>query len=187
MTDLPTSDRISEPLRRAGAVLYLGGAAVLFSLALACAMPFAALAAAASLALPKRDAVFAVLLAFVANQIIGFGFLDYPRDAQTIAWGAGIGVAALASLGAAMAVAGPAARFGRLGAWGLSFAAAFAVWQLALFAAGQVIGTGSAGFSPEIVFWVLQLNAVALVALAGLWALGHRIGLAGPAPRKAAG
>jgi hypothetical protein len=186
MTDLPTSDRISEPLRRAGAVLYLAAAAVLFSLALACATPFAALATGASLVLPRRDAVFAVLLAFVANQIIGFGFLDYPRDAQTIAWGAGIGVAALASLGAAMAVAGSAARFGRLAAWGLSFAAAFAVWQLALFAAGQVIGTGSAGFSAEIVVWVLQLNAVALVALAGLWALGRRAGLVGAAAPKTA-
>jgi hypothetical protein len=185
MTDLATTDRLPSPARRAGGVSYLAGAAVLFSLALACATPFAALATAATFALPHRDAVFAVCLAFVANQMIGFGFLDYPRDAETIAWGAGIGVAALASLGAAMAAARPAARFGRLAAWGLSFAAAFAVWQLALFAAGQVIGTGSAGFSAEIVVWVLQLNAVALAGFAGLWALARHAGLVGAAAPKA--
>ena len=185
MTDLPTSDRLSVSARRAGAVLTLGAAAVLFSLALACATPFAALATAATFALPRRAAVFAVVLAFVANQAIGFGFLDYPRDAWTIAWGAGIGIAALLSLGAAMAAARLTAEANRLAAWVLSFAAAFAAWQLALFAAGQVIGTGSAGFSAEILVWVLQLNAVALAGFAGLWALGRRAGLFGSAAAKA--
>lgn len=187
MTDLPTTDHLAELARRAGGVFHLGSAAVLFSLALACAVPFAALATAATFTLPRRDAVLAVCLAFTANQIIGFGFLDYPRDASTIAWGAGIGIAALASLGAAMAAARFTGRAAPLASWVVGFAAAFAVWQLALFGAGQLIGTGSAGFSADIVVWVFQLNAVALAGFAGLWALGRFAGLVGAATPKTAG
>lgn len=177
MTDLPNSTP-DDGVRRAGAVLLLAGGATLFSFALACATPFAALAVVAALTMKRRDAIVTVLLAFAVNQAIGFGFLDYPRDASTIAWGAGIGVAALASLFAAAHGGRLAASGGIVAVWIGAFATAFAVWQLALFAAGLMIGTGMGGFSGEIVIWVFQLNAVAVAALGAAGWLGSKAGLA---------
>ena len=68
-------------------MIVLVAAAILFSLALACGMPFAALGALAALTLPKRDAIVFAGLGWLANQVIGFGFLAYPLDAMTFAWG----------------------------------------------------------------------------------------------------
>lgn len=76
-----------------------------FSLALACGTPFAAIAALGALALARRDAYLAALLAWGANQAVGFGLLGYPTDARTLAWGVAIGVSALAAVWAARWVA----------------------------------------------------------------------------------
>lgn len=70
--------------------------------------------------------------------------------------------------------------------WIGAFATAFLAWQLALYAAGLMIGTGMGGFRAEIVFWVFQLNAVALVALIAVHYLGRRAGLV-PSVNRAAG
>lgn len=181
MTDLPDFIH-NDSARRMGAILLLAGGATLFSFALACATPFAALAVVAALTMERRDAIVTILLAFAVNQVVGFGFLDYPRDASTIAWGAGIGLAALASLFAAAHGGRLAARGGIAATWFGAFAAAFAVWQLVLLAAGLVIGTGMGGFRAEIVFWVFQLNAVALAVLGAVHWLGARAGLRAAAP-----
>lgn len=183
MTDMPLRN---DNARRAGSILLLTGAATAFSFVFACATPFAALATVAALTMERRDAVVTILLAFAVNQAVGFGFLDYPQDASTIAWGAGIGVAALASLFAAAHGGRLAARGGLVATWIGAFATAFLAWQLALYAAGLMIGTGMGGFRAEIVFWVFQLNAVALVALIAVHYLGRRAGLV-PSVNRAAG
>lgn len=180
----PMNSKHNDSARHIGAVLLLAGGASLFSFALACALPFAALAAVAALTMERRDAILAILLAFAGNQAIGFGFLDYPHDASTIAWGAGIGIAALASLAAAAYGGRYAARGGILAMWTGTFAIAFAVWQLVLLAAGLLIGTGTSGFSGEIVVWVFQLNAVAFVALGAAGWIGEKAGLALAVPRR---
>ena len=43
-------------------------ASVLFSLALACASPFAAIAAVAGIKMPRRDAVIVIVATWLANQ-----------------------------------------------------------------------------------------------------------------------
>ena len=60
--------------------LVLVAAAMLYSFALACGMPFAALGALAALALPLRAAVATAILGWLANQLVGFGFLGYPMS-----------------------------------------------------------------------------------------------------------
>lgn len=50
-----------------------------FSFALACATPFAALGTLAALHMRRRDLLVMVGLAWLANQIIGYGFLAYPQ------------------------------------------------------------------------------------------------------------
>jgi hypothetical protein len=66
-----------------------------FSFALACATPFAALATLAALNMPRRDLLALVGVAWLANHIIGYGFLAYPQTWDSFAWGGAIGIAAL--------------------------------------------------------------------------------------------
>lgn len=185
MTDLPNATH-NDKARRAGMILLLAGAATMFSFVFACAIPFAALAAVAALTMRRRDAILTILLAFAVNQAVGFGLLDYPQDAATIAWGAGIGVAAMAALLAALYGGRAVARGGVAAMWIGAFAAAFAALQLTLYVAGLAIGTGMGGFRAEIVFWVFQLNAVALVPLIAVHHLGRLAGLV-PSVNRAAG
>src|SRR6478672_11457090 len=75
------------------------GASVGLSLGFACAMPFAAFAAAAALTLPRRGALALILSVWFANQLVGFTALSYPLTASTFEWGAALGaVAVLATL-----------------------------------------------------------------------------------------
>lgn len=187
MTDMTTASSSILPgaARRIGWGVFLAAATTIFSFVFACAAPFAALAAIAALNMRRLDAVLTILLAFAINQAVGFGFLDYPHDASTIAWGAGIGVSAMLGLGAALAVARLASGMGYVLTLALSFLAAFAACQLGLQGAGVLIGTGGHGLSAEVVRWVLQMNALALALLAGLQKLGQLAGVATPLPARA--
>ena len=79
----------------------------LASFAFACATPFAAFAVVAAAMLPLVSALAVVTGAWLVNQVIGFGVLHYPVDANTILWGFAIGLAALRRHAC---VRGPAAR-----------------------------------------------------------------------------
>src|SRR3954462_4631533 len=78
-------------------IALVSGSSVLFSLALACATPFAALATVSGLALRRGPALALVGTAWLANQAVGYGLLNYPRTPDSFAWGAAIGIAALAA------------------------------------------------------------------------------------------
>ena len=84
-----------------GLVALLTASSVALTLGFACALPLAAFATISALAFPPGAAISAVLAVWLANQIVGFGFLHYPIDASTIAWGFTLGVIGLLSLGAA--------------------------------------------------------------------------------------
>jgi hypothetical protein len=164
--------------RRAAWVVLLAAAAALFSFALACATPFPALAALAALHLRRRDAVALVAVAWLANQVIGYGFLDYPRTWDSFAWGAVIGVAAIAAL-----AAGAGAQRLLSAGWAGTVAAfllAFAAYEAVLFAATAFLPAEEVAFAASTVLSLFKLNAL---AFAGLWLLqraGERFGLALP-------
>lgn len=65
------------------AVLLVAVSAISSSL-FACVTPFPALAVAAAYVLPARVAAATALAVWLANQAIGFGFLHYPWDQNTI-------------------------------------------------------------------------------------------------------
>lgn len=67
----------------------------LASFVFACATPFGAFAVVAAAMLPLVPALAVVTGAWLVNQVIGFGALHYPVDANTILWGFAIGLAAL--------------------------------------------------------------------------------------------
>lgn len=142
------------------------GASLAFSLALACATPFAALATLAGSRMASGPARATVASAWFANQLVGYLLLGYPRTWDSFAWGAAIGVAALLAAEAVIAIR-PRSPLRLAGA----FLASFAVYELALFAATAVLPSGPGAFAPRVVAGIFATN---LLALAGLLAL-HRL------------
>ncbi|WP_439817319.1 hypothetical protein [Zavarzinia sp. CC-PAN008] len=160
-------------------VALMAGASVAFSLSLACAAPLAALATLAALNLRGSDALMLTLAAWAANQAVGYGLLGYPTDATSFAWGALIGLAALAALTAARLCLGLAHRLGIVVGGAFAFVAAFAAFEAPLFVADLGLGHGGAAFTPETIWLVFQINALALAGLALVHALARRLGLPG--------
>jgi hypothetical protein len=166
----------------------LVAASVAFSLGFVCAVPFAAVGAAAAMTLSFRDALLLSVAAWLTNQVVGFTGLGYPWDAETFTWGIVLGaVAILATLAAQLAVR-------QLGGRGLavvavaSFAAAFVAYEGALFLVSALWLGGTEDFTAEIVTRIVEINAAAFVGLLVL----HRLAIAGglvaaPAMRPAAG
>jgi hypothetical protein len=172
----PSTQSVSR--QRLGATLWpvlLAVAAVGGSLAFACITPFAAFAAFAAETQRPRAALGTLALIWAANQAVGFAFLDYPRDASTLMWGLAIGVAALLATCAACFVV---ARLHHVQRWqrlGLTFLAAFAVYQLVLLAPG--VATGElANFTPAMIAGYARLDIAWLVGLAVLHEILVRLG-----------
>ena len=130
---------------------------------LACMMPFAAIAAIAAMAMPLRRGLAAVALCWVGNQVLGFGLMGFPWDAPTFAGGLSL---LAASLIAFAAVRGLAYRGGPL----LAFLAAFAAFEVSLFAYALAFGD-LAMFTPQIIAQIVSNDAV---WFAGLW-LGWQV------------
>ncbi|PZU09527.1 MAG: hypothetical protein DI605_07510 [Sphingomonas sp.] len=82
-------------------IVLLSVASVLGSWALACATPFAALAALAATRMTKRDGIALMIVAWFASQAVGFGIHHYSHSTTPLMWGGAIGTAAVASLFAA--------------------------------------------------------------------------------------
>lgn len=143
----------------------LVAASVAFSLAFACAVPFAAFAAAAALTLSRWNALLLIGAVWLANQIVGYVVLGYPWTANSLAWGIALGfVAVLATL----AARGAALRFGGAGRVAVplaTFLAAFAVYEGALFAVAVAMLGGTEDFTPAIIGRIFAINAVATVGL----------------------
>jgi hypothetical protein len=169
----------ADRMRSHGQALYGGGhralwmaliaaASLVLSFAFACAAPFAALAALAALNLRRREAVIIVVASFLANQAIGFGALDYPRDALTFAWGVAMGAATLASLFTAEAAVRHLRNAHTLVRGGAVFLAAFLAYEAALYAATFVLGGAEAAFAASAIRQVFLIDATCFIGLLAL-------------------
>lgn len=157
----------------------LVGVAILSSFALACGMPFAAIGALAALTLKQRDALILAGIAWLTNQIIGFGFLGYPYDLLTFAWGAALGVSALAAVAGGM-LALRAIGQKSLAPLPIAFVAAWAFQQVTVFLASLVLGSSETAFAPAVLWFIFWTNGVAFTALVLVQVIGARIGMARP-------
>ena len=163
--------------RRAAWIALLAAATVAGSLVFACAAPFAALAAIAALHMGRRDAFTLAGLAWGINQAIGFGFLGYPLTWETVGWGLAIGVGALVATAVAIEAVVLARAAGRIASTAAAFVAAFASYQLALYAATAVLPAGS-GFDMDVVLYVAQVNVAGFAGLLIVRELGRMAGFA---------
>lgn len=142
--------------------LVLGGC-----LLIGCLEPLVAVAVIAAGALPLGRALLLPGAVWLAGQAIGFGLHDYPRDAQTISWGVGLGVAALVSV---LAAAATLKAFAGKPAWlraGAAFVAAFLADQVAILGVEQVV-TGACEIRPGVISLVGAVNAAWLAGLLAL-------------------
>lgn len=163
----------------------LTGAVLGGCLLLGCLEPLVAVAVIAAGALPLGRAVLLTIAVWLAGQAVGFGLHDYPRDASTVAWGAGLGVAALAAL---LAAASVLARLPGRPAWlraGAAFVAAFVANQLVILGVEQLV-SGSCEIRPGVISLVGLVNAGWLAALLALDAVLARTALSAPSFRRQA-
>jgi hypothetical protein len=159
--------RSSSSARDLSWLVAIDGAAVLGSFALACMTPFAALAAAAALTLPRRTGVMAVLGAWMLNQIIGFGFLGFPTDPMTILRGVAIALSMLAGFGVAHAVRGSHGTLS-LARMIAALAGAFVTYEVVTYATAMVLG-GTQNFTPAIVWMLARNDAMWFTGLMALY------------------
>ena len=155
-------------------------ASIASSLVFACATPLAALATVAAVTMDRRGALRLVAVAWLANQVVGYAVLGYPRTLESYAWGVALGAGALVALAAARLIAGVLSATGELVRVLIVFGVAFVVYESALLAAALVLRTGTEAFSSPIVLRILEVNTVALVGLLTLHWLGTLVGLARP-------
>jgi hypothetical protein len=140
----------------------LVAASLAFTFGFACAVPFAAFGAVAALTLRQRDGLLLIVALWLVNQIIGFGFLHYPWDGSTLAWGAILGGIALLSTAAAQATV---RRQGVALSAMASFAAAFMVYEGGLYLISATGMGGTEDFAAAIVVHILEINAAGFAAL----------------------
>jgi hypothetical protein len=154
----------------------LTGASTLFSLALECATPLAAVAAVGALSLPRRDAFLAGGLVWLANQVVGYGLLGYPATWSSFAWGGVLGVSALAAVGAAILAAAVVDRLGKAAVAIAALLFGFAVQQTVVYAATAFLPSGTEGFTPRVIGLIFLTNALAFAVLLALQLVGARLG-----------
>ena len=131
--------------------------------AFACATPFAAFAVVASSLLPLVPALLVMTGAWLVNQAIGFGALDYPLDLHTALWGLAIGVAALVSTVEFKLLLHSQGRRDPA-ALGVAIFGAYAAFEVALFAFTLMLG-GAGAFKLPIILRLGLLNLLWLIGL----------------------
>jgi hypothetical protein len=164
-------------------IALLALASVALSFKLSCATPFAALATLAALHMTKSDGLALVLLAWAANQLVGYGFLGYPRDAESYTWGLAIGIAAVATFATAVALAPRVEQFGRAPMMLAMLAAAFVVYEAILFAATAVLPATDVAFSWKVIAEIGLVNAAVFPALLLAHKGAELVGLTGERSR----
>lgn len=160
-------------------IMLLTLASAVTTLALHCATPFTALAALAATQMRARDGVLLMLATWATSQIIGFCVLDYPHDLSTMLWAVALGMAAVASAGAARLAA---ARTSGLMQIVAAYLAATVAFKLVILLWSFGLGGVATALSPSINARQLVRNAA---ILAGLYTLYRGLILAGlpAAPR----
>ena len=155
----------------------LVAASAAFSFVFACATPFAAFGAAAALTLSRRDAVRLTVAVWLANQVLGYAVLQYPWTANSFAWGAVLGAAAVLTT---VAARGVALRLAGRSDGVLALApllAAFMAYEGVLFAVAMAWLGGTESFTLPIVGRILSVNVVAFIGLLALHRVGVGVGL----------
>jgi hypothetical protein len=132
--------------------------------ALSCVTPFAALAVALAGTVGLRASLRIMIVVWLANQVIGFGFFHFPRTPNTFLWGVAIGGAALVATIVATVVLKYASSRAAPLRLGVALLLSFAVYEMTLLGAALLLG-GLETFRLAIVAQLAGINAVSLVGM----------------------
>ncbi|HVA28681.1 MAG TPA: hypothetical protein VNF68_10895 [Candidatus Baltobacteraceae bacterium] len=150
-------------------VLVVGVIGVVCAL-LGCAVPFAAISAAAALNCGRRCGLSVVLAAWAIDQFLGFTLRGYPHATSTYVWGLAIGVATVASYALASML--------RRSAYA-AFAGSFVAFEGVLMLFSIPLGDWGA-YAPAILVTLLVTNMVWFVAAHALCRVVSRKAFAAP-------
>lgn len=168
-------------------VSLLTAASTAATLALACATPFPALAALAAVHMRRRDGIALMLLAWAASQAVGFLLLGYPRDGSTIAWGVGLGTAAIGSAIAGYAVLRALDYRSVAARLATAYAAGFTAFKGIILLWALVLGGLHTAMAPDLLAEQFLRNGAILTGFYGLYRALVALGVpAPPRPAKAA-
>lgn len=145
-------------------ILILTLAAIGVTFALSCVTPFAALAVALAGTIGARASLRIVIVVWLANQIIGFGFFGFPRTPNTLLFGVAIGGAAVVTTIVASAIMKYMSSRSVPLRLGVALLLSFAVYETALLPAAVFFGDIET-FRPAIVAELALINAVSLVGI----------------------
>lgn len=165
-------------------VSLLTAASTVTTLALGCATPFPSLAALAAVHMRRRDGILLMLLAWAASQFVGFFLLGYPRDGSTLAWGVGLGTAAVGSALASYAALQALPYRSVAARLGLAYAAGSTAFKAIILVWALFLGGLHTAMAPELLAEQFVRNGAILIGLYALYRALVAIGV--PAPPKAA-
>jgi hypothetical protein len=159
------------------------GLSVAGGLVFACVAPLIAIAALAGSKMDRGSGFALVIAAWLANQIVGYGFLDYPQTFYSFAWGIAIGFATV--LAYLVVRAGTANINPPSLGLVLGFLVAFTTYELALYATGLALSAADGAFAADIVGRIFEINLIAFVGLLALHRLAVSVALLTPASTSA--
>ena len=154
----------SQASRTTMSIVALAVFSLFFTLGFACAVPLAAFAAISAISFGRRNALLATGAVWLANQAIGFGFMHYPLDAETLAWGGALGIIALLSCEAAGLAS---RRISGVAGVVAAFLAAFVAYEGSLLLIDATIGL----LERVDALGTLRIFLINASAFGGLWAL----------------
>ncbi|MDK2760087.1 MAG: hypothetical protein KYX64_01860 [Sphingopyxis sp.] len=178
---------MAAPGTNGASALWVGlltGASSVTTLALGCATPFPSLAALAAVHMRRRDGLALMVLAWTVSQLVGFLLLGYPRDGSTLAWGVGLGTAAVGSALASYAALRALAYRSVAARLSLAYAAGFTAFKGIILGWALVLGGLHTAMAPDLLVEQFVRNAAILIGLYGLYRLLIAVGV--PAPPQAA-
>jgi hypothetical protein len=140
-------------------------ATVLLSGKFACAVPFAALAALGALASDRKNGLLLIGGLWLANQAIGFAFLNYPIEFDCISMGLALGISAVLGLFAARFAASALRRFNAFVGAAAALVFAFGGYEGSLYAATLLLGSSEAAYAWPIIAEVAAINAGSFAVL----------------------
>jgi hypothetical protein len=149
---------------------------LVFSLGFACATPLAAFGAIAAVAFSRRDALILCGAVWLVNQVVGYAILKYTWSVSSVSWGLVLGGATIiASLSARWIYGHTKTPYlFRLVA---AFIAAFASFEVSLYAVAVFVLGGVQDFTADIVVRIFAINGAAFVGLLSLHWLAVTVGL----------
>lgn len=165
-------------------VSLLTAASSVTTLVLGCATPFPSLAALAAVHMRRRDGLALMLLAWAVSQFVGFALLGYPRDGNTLAWGVGLGTAAIGSALASYAALRTLRYRSVAARLGLAYAAGFTAFKGIILGWALILGGLHTAMAPDLLAEQLVRNGAILIGLYALYRALVAVGV--PAPPQAA-